>query len=96
MLTYLRDMARVLNTPCREHTKVMSRTLDGGAPPGAAAGLRLHLLLCARCRHFLAQLRFLKAAAGRLPTETADRVEAAARMPAEVRERVRERLRRAG
>jgi hypothetical protein len=91
MIRTVRDVIRVLKMPCREHTELFSRQLDGAITPGEAIGLRLHLLLCAGCRRFKAHL-------GRLRDMTrmigeAGMGEAVERLPRDVRDRAVERAR---
>jgi len=83
------EIGRVMNLPCREHSILISRDADNELPRATRVGLRLHFILCAPCRHFSAQIRFLKRAAQRLPAAAAERALVAAQMPADVRERLR-------
>ena len=41
---------------------MQSRWLDGGLPLPARMGLRLHWMICASCRNFAKQTRFLREA----------------------------------
>jgi hypothetical protein len=81
-----KDILRVLNMPCREHTTLFSRQLDAPLSRGEAVGLRIHIVYCRGCRRFRAHLRHLRAlgrtladAAGRepgLPTDARERLNA--------------------
>jgi hypothetical protein len=93
MLKDTREVLRILNSPCREHSILISRLMDNDLPRATRLGLRLHFILCAPCRHFARQLRGLKQAAARLSAQAADRALEGTRMPGEVRERIQSRLR---
>jgi hypothetical protein len=92
-ITGLREIARVMSLPCREHSLLISRDADAQVSRSTRVGLRLHYVLCAPCRHFAAQLRFLRRAAGRLSAAAAERALASSRMPEDVRHRIMSRLR---
>ena len=51
---------------CRDASRWLSRLQDEALPADERARLRLHLLLCADCRHVDEQLRFIRAAMQRL------------------------------
>jgi hypothetical protein len=76
---------------CKEVTHLVSRSLDRRLTWRERLGLQVHLLLCEGCRHFVRQLRFLRAAlqrfAGKYP-------EAALRLPEEARARIGRALKR--
>jgi hypothetical protein len=84
MIGYTRDVLRVLRMPCREHTVLLSRQMDGPLTRGEAAGLRIHVMYCTGCARFRAQIRLLRSAAEKMGMEM-DRGEG---IPAGVRERV--------
>jgi len=73
---------------CREVTRRLSRELD--APTGARrpVRVRIHLLICAACRRYERQARWLRATLRRLTRGDSGR------LPEERRERVRRSLRR--
>ncbi len=87
------EVIRVMNRPCRDHSVLISREIDGELPPATRVGLRLHYVLCGACRHFSAQLRLFKRAAARLPPDAVERALASTRMPEAVRARILIRLR---
>jgi len=91
--TLARGMA-VLSPNCRQAARLQSAALDRKLPILQRVGLRLHLLLCAWCRRYGKQLRFLRDAAHGHPDEM---VEAAPRkLSDEARERIKRKLRAEG
>ncbi|MFO0834614.1 MAG: hypothetical protein U0638_06565 [Phycisphaerales bacterium] len=84
MIRVLRDMLRVLNLPCREHTVLMSRQLDTPLSRGEAIGVRIHVIYCLACRRFLKQLRQLQS----LGRSLADQLDTGS-LPDDVRQRLR-------
>jgi hypothetical protein len=86
MIGFVGDVLRVLTMPCRDHTALFSKQLDGPLPRGIAAGLRIHIVYCAGCRRFRAQIRWLRSLAARLGGE----LSSGDAMPQAVRERVRQ------
>ncbi len=84
MMAYLRDFFRVLNLPCKEHTRLLTRELDEPLSRGEQAGLRLHLLICRGCYRFKKQVRYLRS----LIAADLKLLEQGAEMPAAVRERL--------
>jgi hypothetical protein len=84
MIRFLGDMARVLNMPCRAHTELLTRQLDGPLSAGETFGLRLHLLICTGCRRFRSQIRRIRSIILSMQRETQD----GPPMPQAVRERV--------
>ena len=82
MIQFVRDVAFVLNAPCREHAGLLSRDLDEPLRRGLRVGLWLHLRMCAGCRAFKAQIARLRA------LHAADAPSPHATMPAEVRARI--------
>jgi hypothetical protein len=89
--TVLRAIA-VLAMPCRRHTELISRGLDEPLPRLVRAALWLHLVLCAPCRNFARQNRFLHEAVRSLAIHPAG--PGADHMPVEVRRRLAARLSR--
>lgn len=84
MIGFVRDVCRVLGMPCREHTALFSRQLDEPLPPGISAGLRVHIMYCAGCRKFRAQIRRLRELSGKIGLE----MESGEGMPSDVRDRL--------
>jgi hypothetical protein len=87
------EVVRVMNLPCKEHSMLISRDADGQVRRATHLGLRLHYIICSPCRHFAAQLHFLRKAAARLAPSQVQRALTAARMPQDVRQRIASRLR---
>lgn len=87
MIGFVRDVIRVLGMPCREHTALFSRQLDEPLPRGIAAGLRIHILYCAGCKKFRAQIRRLRDLAGSIGQE----LDSGETIPQAVRDRVQQR-----
>jgi anti-sigma factor RsiW len=84
MITFTKDMFRVLASPCSAHAAHISRRMDGQLSAGQRTGLWVHMRGCASCRAFARQLDKLR---------TLARAESAASpapqaMPAPVRERL--------
>jgi len=93
MIAFVREIARVMNAPCRSHSEMMSAALDGRLPLSTRIGLRLHTVLCGPCRRLFAQFTLLQAASKRLTGAAQDRILRSGSMPAEVRDRLAARLR---
>src|SRR5262245_11289844 len=93
----LKTLARgmgVLSPNCRQAARLQSAALDRKLPILQRVGLRLHLLLCAWCRRYGKQIRFLRKAAHKHPDEM---VEAAPQeLSDEARERIKRKLRAEG
>jgi hypothetical protein len=89
MIQFVRDTRDVLSAPCRDHSVLLSRSLDERLRPGLRFGLWLHLKYCAACRAFRDQITRLRALQAAPLSQAADAGQA---MPAEVRERIRSRL----
>ena len=51
---------------CKEAAEAIGRDEWRAAPPWRRLGLRLHLLMCAHCRRYAAQIRAIGTAARRL------------------------------
>ena len=49
---------------CREVTELASRELDGPLPSCQRWGVRLHLIYCRLCRHYVRSLPFLERVLG--------------------------------
>jgi hypothetical protein len=87
MITFLRDFLRVLNTPCRAQTELISRTLDAPLAPlsrGERVGLWIHLRGCRACTQFRRQLLKLHQLAASINPSGTDST-----MPADVKDRLR-------
>lgn len=52
---------------CKDTSALVSRSLDEQLPWRQRMAVRLHLLMCGACRHFAAQMSFLRRAARRYP-----------------------------
>jgi len=90
VIRFVRDMARVLTMPCREHAALFSRQLDVPLSRGEAFGLRLHIVYCGGCRRFRSHLRHLQS----LGRALAEQAESQPGLPADVRERIHARVAR--
>jgi hypothetical protein len=88
----VREAVKVLSAPCREHTFLISRGLDGAIPSEIRLALRVHFLVCGPCRRFARQLQFIRRAA-RMLAAGAAQPPISGRMPDEVRHRLSQRLR---
>lgn len=75
---------------CREVTRRLSRELDAPACLRRPLRVRMHLLMCAPCRRYERQARWLRGTLRRLTRRDSGR------LPEERRERVRRALRREG
>ncbi len=84
MIRALREFLAILNRPCREHTEIYSRALDGEQRRIAMIGVRIHMLYCKSCRRFNTQMRRLRALTSRL----GDELRTGESVPADVRERI--------
>jgi predicted anti-sigma-YlaC factor YlaD len=89
MIRFWRDILRVLDTPCREHARMMTLELESPLSRGERVGLWLHLRICKGCRGLRAQLVRLRSVLDRAaPLNDPEVV-----MPEPVRRRLRERVR---
>mgnify|MGYP003526141018 CR=1 FL=1 len=52
---------------CKETSELVSRSLDERLSWSQRMAVRLHLMMCGACRHFTAQMGFLRRAARRYP-----------------------------
>lgn len=93
MIAFVREIARVMNAPCRSHSEMMSAALDGRLPLATRVGLRFHTVLCGPCRRLFAQFTLLQSMARRLSRDAQDRILRTGSMPADVRDRLAARLR---
>lgn len=88
MIAFVIDLLRVLASPCRSNTFLLSKQFDAPLSRGEELGLRIHLRVCRGCFRFQAQLRQLRA----LLSATDGSDAAAAAMPETVRTRLQDRL----
>jgi hypothetical protein len=84
MITFIRDVLKVLTMPCKEHTVLFSRQLDVRLPAGEAAGLRIHVLYCAGCARFRRQIRRVRELSATIGAE----LSGGEGMPGAARERI--------
>ena len=57
---------------CRQATRLISQSLDAKLPWHRRLQMKVHLLYCAWCRRYAAQLKFLRRATRELPPEALD------------------------
>ena len=62
----IRQAITVLNSPCREQTRLHSLELDGQLSRSQRVAVRLHLLTCTGCSRSRRQIRLLWAVARNL------------------------------
>lgn len=74
---------------CNEVAERLSREQDEPDPRARRMGLRLHLLMCYRCRRYARQLQWLRENLRRALARAS-----ASRLSASARERIRDRLAR--
>ena len=91
MISFVRDMLRVLNMPCKEHAFLISKKLDAPLAPGTTAGLWLHLRVCKGCSAWTKHLHAIRSLFKALD----EREQNTPAMPAHVRERIATRVREA-
>lgn len=90
MINYLRDLYRVLNSPCRDLSALFSRQLDEPLSRGERAGMRVHVLYCRGCSRFRAQVRRIR----ELAASIGDNLERSEGLPGAVRDRLLLRVRK--
>lgn len=56
---------------CRDVTRLATALDEGALPWSERLLLRLHLMMCAHCRRYVAQLRLVRRQAAHLPRERA-------------------------
>jgi len=78
---------------CRQVTRLVSQSMDARLSWYQRLGVRIHLLYCAWCRRYAAQLQFLRKASKELTLET-DATPSHA-LSNEAREKIRIRLQEA-
>ncbi len=91
MIRFVRDMVRVLCSPCRDHVALFSQQIDTPLSRGETFGLRLHILYCGGCRRFIEHLRHMQS----LGQVLAQQAENQSGLPADVRSRIHARLAKA-
>jgi anti-sigma factor RsiW len=62
-----RSLISMLQINCREASELISAAADGELPKRDRIALRIHLLLCAACQRFAAQVSTLRAAMSAMP-----------------------------
>src|SRR5262245_33799248 len=63
---------RTLLPTCRDVSRLQSQALDRSLSGPERFGLRLHMLLCKRCRRYGKQIRFLREAVQEHPEQVTD------------------------
>lgn len=61
MTDYLRELRRVMQSPCKEHTRLISEALDTRQSLGARHGMWLHQRVCEGCRAYARHLQRMRA-----------------------------------
>ncbi|HWD18043.1 MAG TPA: hypothetical protein VHB20_02095 [Verrucomicrobiae bacterium] len=89
-LATISNWRRALLPSCREAARLQSEALDTTVSPARRGGLWLHLCVCAWCRRYGKQIRFLRRSA----QENPDKFTAAApqQLTLEARARLKQRL----
>jgi hypothetical protein len=80
---------------CKETSQLISQSHERRLTFSERLGLRIHLFVCGACSEFRHQMKLLHEAARRIAEER-ETAGVAAPLPAAARERIRERLARAG
>jgi hypothetical protein len=80
----------LLSPTCKEATRLQSSAMDRKLSLFEKIGLRLHLLLCAWCRRYGTQLKFLRSTAHQC--EEHENSELPQTLSPEARERIRQKL----
>lgn len=62
-----RSLISMLQINCREASELISAAADGDLSKRDRIALRIHLVLCAACKRFSAQMSLLRAAMSALP-----------------------------
>jgi anti-sigma factor RsiW len=65
----LRRRTRDAELVCREMVELMTAYLDDALEPGQRAAFERHLAACPHCTEYLAQIRLVQEAAGRVEPE---------------------------
>jgi hypothetical protein len=84
-----------LTPPCRQITRIASRSCEEPTGPLTRFRLKVHLGICTACRRYLAQLDLLRRAARQSPdhVDTVLRTSSRSRLSAAARERLKARVR---
>lgn len=90
----LRDILRILATPCDEATELISRARDERLAWPLRAAIRVHTSYCGKCRRFQTQLRKLGEALQNAASP--DGRDGGARLSPRARERIAAALREGG
>jgi hypothetical protein len=75
---------------CRQVSRLISLSMDAPLPWHRSLGMKVHLLYCAWCRRYSAQLQFLRRAIKELPPEALE--PATAKLSIEEKHAMRSRL----
>ncbi|MCQ8105380.1 zf-HC2 domain-containing protein [Methylomonas sp. SURF-2] len=59
---------------CREITELVSKGLDTPLGIGERLSIKLHVMMCSRCRNFLSQTQFIRKAARQYADQMFDSV----------------------
>lgn len=86
-MNWFLNAIRALSPNCREAVRLQSDALDRPLPFFQRIGLRIHLWLCAWCRRYGKQIRFLRTAARQCEEEHGKTPNGG--LPAEARERIK-------
>lgn len=80
----------VKNTPsCKEAVRLLSEAMDRRLPIALRIKLRLHFLICALCKRYMVQLRFLRRIMRRYSRQSDAEAPAAASLSTEARQRIK-------
>ncbi|MDX8126847.1 zf-HC2 domain-containing protein [Methylomonas sp. OY6] len=60
---------------CREITELVSKGLDTPLGIGERLSIKLHVMMCSRCRNFQSQTQFIRKAAHRYTEQLQDRLD---------------------
>jgi uncharacterized membrane protein len=78
---------------CKDVAHLASQAMEAPLTWRQRWGMRLHLLFCGLCRHYVGQLRFLERAFERVRNCDQERLSSGERLPEEARKRIRRTLR---
>ena len=90
LTTSVARIAGVISPSCKQASRLQSEAMDRRLSFFERLGLRIHLLLCAWCRRYGEQLKFLRSAAHQC--ESHEQAEAAQKLSPEARERIKQKL----
>src|SRR5947207_2227860 len=86
----LARVVSIISPSCKQASRLQSEAMDRRLSFFERLGLRIHLLLCAWCRRYGEQLKFLRSAAHQC--ENHGRPESPQRLSPEARERIKQKL----